>query len=296
MSTEHEATASISLDTMPTKASHLGEDVVFPHFTQTQLAWQDIKDGLLKWPIWLTLAYQDISIRYRRSVLGPFWLTLSMAITVYSMGYLYGHLFHVELQRYYPLLTAGMLTWSLIVGLVTEATDGFTVAAGLILQLKLPYTLHIHRIASRNIIIFFHNMLVIVPILAIFHQYAKVNWHTLLLIPGLLAIYVNAIIYGLIFAMIGSRYRDVSQIIRSLIQVIFFVTPVMWEPRVLPPQDRVFVEFNPFYAFIQLVREPLLGRCPSTLNLIVVAVMTIFGAWACFKMFARYRARIVYWL
>jgi len=291
ISTEHEAPLTTALPVQsPIDA------VDFPTFTQNQLAWQDIKDGILKWPIWLTLAYQDISIRYRRSVLGPFWLTLSMAITVYSMGYLYAHLFHIELQRYYPILTAGMLTWSLIVGLVTETTDGFMVASGLILQLKLPYTLHIHRIISRNMIIFLHNIIVMIPILAFFHEYAKVNWYTLLVIPGLFAIYINSLMYGLIFAMIGSRYRDISQIVRSLIQVIFFITPVMWEPTVLPENDRIFVDLNPFFAFIQLIREPLLGRLPSATNLLVVAIMTLLGTVVSFRLFARYRARIVYWL
>jgi ABC-type polysaccharide/polyol phosphate export permease len=299
MPTEHETTAPIDGAVINTQASSFeADDLTFPSPNQKQLAWQDIKDGLLKWPIWLTLAYQDITIRYRRSVLGPFWITLSMAITVSTMGYLYAHLFHTELQRYYPLLAAGMLTWSLIVGLVIESTDGFTTSAGLINQVKLPYTLHIHRIAARNIIIFFHNIIVMVPILAIYHQYeyAQVNWHLFLIIPGLFIIYINAISYGLILAMIGGRYRDISQIIKSLVQIIFFVTPVMWEVTTLPEQDRLFVDLNPFYAFIQLIREPLLGRTPTLHNWIVVIIMTLLGGWISFKMLTRYRARIVYWL
>ena len=294
MSIEHEAVAT--LGNLPVDNATLPNNIVFPRANQTQLAWKDVLEGLAKWPIWLTLSYRDISVRYRRSVLGPFWLTLSMAITVYTMGYLYGHLFHTDLQRYYPILTAGMLSWSLLSSVVIESTEGFSTTTALIQQIKLPYTLHIHRIASRNMIIFFHNIVVIVPILIIFHEYAKVNWHTLLIIPGLLVVYINSIIYGSILAMIGGRYRDVSQIIRSFVQVIFFVTPVMWEPDVLPDRDRFFVDLNPFYAFIQIIREPLLGKMPTMHNLAVVAFMTVIGAWFGFKMFTKYRARIVYWL
>src|SRR5690242_11037894 len=76
-----------------------------------QLAINDLVNGLKKWNIWLMLAYQDVKLRYRRSVLGPFWITISMAITVYSMGFLYGHLFHSKLQTYFPFLVAGMLGW-----------------------------------------------------------------------------------------------------------------------------------------------------------------------------------------
>src|ERR1700679_2205930 len=94
---------------------------------QKQYAIQDLTEGLKKWPIWLMLAYQDIKLRYRRSILGPFWLTLSIAITVYSMGYLYAHIFHIALEHYFPFLVAGMLSWNLISTIVTEFTDGFLV-------------------------------------------------------------------------------------------------------------------------------------------------------------------------
>src|SRR5579872_2401511 len=125
-----------------------------------RLAFKDILDGLSKWRVWLMLAYQDIKLRYRRSILGPFWITLSMAITVYSMGFLYGHLFRSNLQEYYPFLVAGMLAWGLLATTITDLTDTFIFYEGLIKQIKLPYILYIHRTVARNIIIFFHNILV----------------------------------------------------------------------------------------------------------------------------------------
>lgn len=272
------------------------KDIDFPYISPQKAAWLDIFDGLKSYRIWLMLAYQDIKLRYRRSVLGPFWLTLSMAITVYSMGYLYGHLFHIELQRYYPFLVSGMLAWSLVATMITEFTDGFVTTEGLIKQIKLPYSLHIHRIAARNIIIFFHNLLVLVPILLLFHEYAKVNLNLLLLIPGLFILYINSISYGLILSMLGARYRDISQVIKSLVQVIFFITPVMWNPEILSPKNQFAVNLNPFYAFIELIREPLLGRQPSLQNLMMVSFVTILGLLISSMMFTRYRARIVYWL
>ena len=217
-----------------------------------QLAFRDIKEGIAKWRIWLMLAYQDVRLRYRRSILGPFWITISMAITVYSMGYLYSHLFHSDLETYFPFLVAGMLAWALISTQVSDLTEALTSSEGLIKQIKLPYSLYIHRVATRKIIIFFHNILVIIPILIIFHRVAKINLSTLLLIPGLILIYINSISYGLVLGILGARYRDIMQIVKSLIQVAFFLTPVMWNPAILPPQKHYIVLFNPFYAFIEL--------------------------------------------
>jgi ABC-type polysaccharide/polyol phosphate export permease len=297
MPTETELTVNNpGLDRALTSDVMSHDSVFFPTANQTQLAKDDIRDGLKSWRIWWMLAYQDIKLRYRRSILGPFWLTISMAITIYSMGYLYAHLFHIELAKYYPFLVAGMLGWSLISTIVLEYTDGFLSSEGLIKQIKLPYSLHIHRIICRNIIIFFHNILVIIPILIIFHETAKVNLNTLLLIPGLLIIYINAISYGLVLSMIGVRYRDISQIIKSLIQVAFFITPVMWGPEVLGPKNQFIVDANPFYAFLELIRQPLLGHAPTLKNIVMVVAVTLFGFLISAKIFSSFRARIIYWL
>jgi len=270
--------------------------IQYTQANQQRLAWADIIEGFKKYPIWVMLAYQDLRLRYRRSILGPFWLTLSMAITVYSMGFLYSRLFHVEIQKYFPFLVAGMLGWSLISTLIVELCEGFVTSDGFIRQIKMPYSLYIHRIVMRNIFIFFHNILVIFPVLILFHQYAKINFHTLLLVPGLIIIYINAFSYGLILAMTGARYRDISQIIRSLIQVIFFLTPVMWSPDILMTKKYYVVAFNPFYSFLEIIRAPLLGFAPSFNNCFMVMIITLFGLFMSFTIFKKYRSRIIYWL
>lgn len=263
---------------------------------QKELARQDITLGFQHWYIWLTLAYQDIKLRYRRSVLGPFWLTISMGVTVYSMGFLYAHLFHTDLQQYYPFLVSGMLCWTLISSGIIELTDAFMLSESLIKQIKMPYTLYIHRTAARNIIIFFHNFLVMVPIYLLFSSTAKINLQSLLIIPGLLILYINMLFYGTILAVIGSRYRDISQVIKSLVQVIFFITPVMWSPAILPEKSRLIVYANPFYSFLEIIRAPLLGKAPTLFNLGVTLTTTVIGACICYKLLVRYRARIIYWL
>jgi lipopolysaccharide transport system permease protein len=294
MPTEQEAVAPLTIlsaDCQPDEG-----EVRFSTVCQRRLAYLDIKEGLEKWRIWLMLAYQDIKLRYRRSILGPFWLTLSMAITVYTMGFLYGRLFHADLQHYYPFLVSGMLIWTMIAASITELTDTFITSDGFIKQIKLPYSLYIHRVVTRNMLIFFHNLLVMLPIYFLFHQGAKINAYSLLFFPSLALIYLNAIVYGLILAMVGSRYRDVSQIIKSLVNIIFFITPIMWQPSILPEKDRIFVFINPFYSFIELIRAPLLGTTPTLLNLFVTLLVTLVGVVICATMFTKYRSRIIYWL
>ncbi len=289
MAVNLEQEASFSFDQMDA-------DVIIPEVTQRQLAWDDFKESLLKWRVWLLLAYQDIKLRYRRSILGPFWITINMALTVYSMGYLYGHLFHMPIKEYFPYLVTGMLAWSLLSTTLSDLVDTYANMEIMLKQIKLPYTLYIHRIIAKNIIIFLHNLLVIVPIVIFFPEAEKIDWHSLLLIPGIFIIYVNALCYGIILAMIGARYRDIPQIIKSFINIIFFITPIMWKLDVLPPNKQFIVLLNPFYSFVELIRAPLVGYTPSLLNIVMISIATLIGMIISYFLFTARRARIIYWL
>src|SRR5277367_1825430 len=93
--------------------------------TLWQRALQDLVKGFCAWRIWLTLGYQDIRLRYLRSVIGPFWITLSMAVMIYTMGFLYAKLFKADLQVYYPFIAAGMVTWNFIAMNIGESSEIF---------------------------------------------------------------------------------------------------------------------------------------------------------------------------
>lgn len=262
--------------------------------TNTQLALRDIKQGVMSWRIWLLLGWQDIRLRYRRSSLGPFWITLSMAITIYTMGFLYGHLFKMDLNKYYPYLAAGMLTWNLINLMIIDGTNSFIEAENYLKQMKLPYSVFLMRVVWRCLIVFAHNIVVIIPILIIFHVHIGLN--LLMLIPGLLILAINGLVYGFVLAMFGARFRDVSQIIVSLMQVAFFLTPVMWNASILPPRYQFIVELNPLAQFVELLRGPLTGTFPTAYSLILTCSMAIIGAAFALSIFIRNRNQIIYWL
>ncbi len=263
-------------------------------YEKYQLAWDDITNGLKSWRIWLLLAWHEVKLRYRRSTLGPFWITISMAVTIYSMGLLYGHLFKMDLIVYYPFLATGILGWNLISLVVNDATMTFVVADQFIKQMKQPYSFFMFQSVTRNFIIFFHNILVLVPLILFFHL--KINWNTLFIIVSLLILLINAVSYSTIIALLGTRFRDIPILVASLIQVVFFLTPIMWSPTILPVRYHYIINFNPFAQFMELFRNPLLGTMPSNYALITTLVLTILGIFSAFIIFSRYRARIAYWL
>ncbi len=280
-------TSSTSLNSATKPANH---KVV----TNWHLAINDIKNGLINWPIWLLISWQDIRLRYRRSSLGPFWITISMAISIYTMGFLYGHLFKMDLKDYYPFLAMGMLSWNFIYILIVDGTNAFIESENYLKQMKLYYSIFVFRIVSRALIIFLHNILVIVPIILIFH--VKLTFATLLIFPALLIIVFNGFCYGMVLAMIGARYRDVIQIIVSLMQVAFFLTPIMWNPSVLPQQYQFVVALNPFAQFIDLLRDTMLGQIPSNYTLSFTLMVSLIGFVIMLSIFTKVRKRIIYWL
>jgi ABC-type polysaccharide/polyol phosphate export permease len=260
----------------------------------TRLALIDIFVGLKEWRIWLLLAWQDIQLRYRRSTLGPFWITLSMAITIYTMGLLYGRLFKIDLVQYYPFLASGILTWGLIASLLTEGVSIFVEAEPFIKQMKQAYSVFVFRVVSKCFIIFLHNILVLVPIIVMFQ--VKISIYTLFLPFSLALIWVNGVSYGTILALLGTRFRDIAQLIVSLVQVVFFLTPIIWSPSILPERYHYIIRLNPFAQFMELVRKPLLGSLPSQYTLLFTSAITLLGLVISFRIFTRYRARIAYWL
>lgn len=258
------------------------------------LAWDDITEGLKSYRIWLLLAWHEVKLRYRRSTLGPFWITISMAVTIYTMGILYSHLFKIDLSIYYPFLATGILGWNLISSIINDGTMVFANADPFIKQMKQPYSFFIFQSATRNFIIFFHNILVLVPLMLYFHL--RVNTNTLFIFISLLILWINAVSYSMILALLGTRFRDIPILVASLIQVVFFLTPIMWSPTILPIRYHYIIDLNPFAQFMELFRNPLLGALPSSYAFITTAFLTILGIFIAFIIFSRYRARIAYWL
>ncbi len=261
--------------------------------TAGALALRDLAGGLQLWRLWGLMGWQDIRQRYRRSVLGPFWLTLSMGVLVGTLGVLYGALFKIEVADYLPFLTLGFLAWGLIAGTINDGCTAFIESGNYIKQIKLPFSTFICRVVWRNLIIFAHNFVVYLVVAVVFAIWPGAA--ALLLLPGLGLIAANAMWVGLLFGMICARFRDVPPIVTSLLQVAFFLTPIIWKPELLG--NRVaFVQINPFFHFVELVRAPLLGEVPTSLTWAVVLALTAGGWLVTFLFFRRFRSRIPYWL
>jgi len=261
---------------------------------QLKLALDDVRQGFARSDLWLLLGWNDIRQKFRRSLLGPFWLTLSTAIMLVALGFVYAALFKMDLKQYFPYLAAGIVTWSLISSLVIEGCQTFIGVESMIKQIRLPFTVHAFRVVWRNILVFLHNIVIVVVVVLIFAKLPGLI-PLLCLLVGLALFVLNGVWLCLLLGLICTRYRDMPPMVASLIQLVFFVTPIIWHPSLLAGRQRI-INFNPFYHFIELLRAPMLDTIPSAVTWGVVLGITVGGWLLTVFVFWRYRRRIAYWV
>ena len=256
-------------------------------------ALDDIRSGITGWRIWTMLASNDIRQRYRRSSLGQFWVTLSMAIMIFGMGAVYAALFKTAVRGYIPYVATTFVIWAFISTNITESTNAFVENERIILHISMAKSTFIFRMLYRNLLIFFHNVLII-PLVFLTFQIG-VNWNIFWLIPGFILVGANCFWIGYCLAIICARYRDVPQIIASIMQIMFFVTPIMFRPEQLGVHAYL-LPANPLANFVELLRNPMLGEPPGVLALGVSLGLLIVGSLIMLSFTGRYSQRVVYWL
>jgi ABC-type polysaccharide/polyol phosphate export permease len=231
----------------------------------------DLGSGLIQWRTSYNLGLQDIDLRYRRSLLGPFWISASLVATVLALAFVFAEVFHEEFVDYVVFLGAGLLAWQLILAMTTEACGSITEHTAYLQNVRMPLSVISGRIAIRNAIVFLHNAVAIMGVLLLFG--AKPTTTALMALPGVAVILTLGYFLVLVLGPLCARFRDLPLVVQSGMQVMFFLTPIFWQPSAVAHRP-MFTQANPFYHLIELVRAPLLGHEPTWLNWQV-------GLWSC---------------
>ncbi len=262
--------------------------------TRLGAARRDFVEALALWRLCWTLAWLDIKLRYRGSVLGPFWLTLSTAVMVGAMGVLYAGLFRMNLTQYLPFLVLSIVLWGFLGALVGDASVGYTASEGLIRSVRMPFTLYAARIVVRNVVVLAHNLVVVVAVFAIFRAWPGALGF--LAVPGFALWLLDGFALSILLGALCARFRDIPPIVGSVLQIAFFVTPVIWKPELVGPDRQWLLPINPFFSLMEMVRAPLLGSVPSGIELGSALLYSLVLCVGAALLFARVRGRIAFWL
>jgi lipopolysaccharide transport system permease protein len=280
---QHGAAAEVTLELRPGQS--LGE--------RQRLAVRDLRDTAALWRLCWTLAMLDIRLRYRGSMLGPFWLTISTGAMVSAMGVLYSELFHISLHEYLPFLTASLVMWGFVATLFAEACFGYTANEGMIRTIRIPFSLYAARTVLRNLVVLAHNLVVVVAV--DLFVWTGPGIAGLLAIPGLALWIIDSFAIVIMLGALCARFRDIPPIVASVVQMTFFVTPVLWKPE-LVGEHQWLLPVNPFFDLLELIRGPVLGEIPSATTYLAALGYSLLLCGAAWFLFARVRGRIAFWI
>ena len=285
------------MDITPPLSPEASEPVLdlFPETAAARLrhAGRDLRGSLKLWRLCWALGWLDVKLRYRGSILGPFWLTASTAIMVGSMGVIYAFLFKMNLQEYLPFLTVSLVLWGFISGIVNDATSCFTQSENMIRSMRMPFTVYAARVVIRNVLVLAHNVVVVVVVFAVFRVWPGMPM--LQSLPGLVLWLLDGLAACVLLGALGARFRDIMPIIGSILQIVFFITPIIWKPELMR-HGREWLTFNPFFDLLEIVRRPLLGGV-LTPDVLWAAIGFSVALWGLTALgFTRVRARLAYWV
>ncbi|MCC4620698.1 ABC transporter permease [Xanthomonas cassavae CFBP 4642] len=253
----------------------------------------DLVEGMKAARVSFYIAQGDIRARYRRSVLGPFWQSLATAVGVLGLGLLWSQLLNIDRQTFIPTLTAGLIIWQMLSGVLVESCGLFVRQASLIRNVVMPLSVHPTSVVTRYLVNFVHSLIVFLIVAVFLH--IPVTWYTLLFIPGLLLVTLNLLWICFVFGVLGARYRDLEYGVSSVMPMLFLVSPVMYRLEALPFSS-VILEFNPFTYLIEGIRAPMLGHAPSMETYVVLTAMAVLGWVAAFWFLHKAKLRLPFWI
>ena len=254
---------------------------------------KDFTASLKLWRMALFLGWEDIRQRYVRTALGPLWLILGAAAWIGIMSFVMAALFAQDVRHTLPFITAGALIWTFIANILNEGCLVFLHASPIMQALHLPMLFHVLRFLIRQLIILLHYCLLLFIVFYLCH--VSVSWLTLLALPGIILLLINALCFSCVLGIINTRYRDIHQVVTTSLVILPFITPIFWEKGFLKKHEWI-ATYNPFYHAVELVRAPLLGHAASLDSWIYMGCITVFGMLLASYFLAQHKDKIIFWL
>ncbi len=247
---------------------------------ETERTIRDVVRSVGLWHIWIRLGLQDVRLKFRRSAVGVAWIFVNLAVLVSSIGFIYANLLGQDTREFIPYLTIGMILWGYLTSSIVEGGNAFVHSEGYIRQISLPIYVYILRFF---VSISVTAMISMVAYLAVALLYSvPIGAGTLYAVPGLLMVMAASLLFITIFAHLNARFRDVAHLASVGMQVLFYVTPVIFPARLLRQRTDLayVVDLNPMFHLIEVVRRPLLTNGPAELQnyaatALVLAVLAV---------------------
>jgi lipopolysaccharide transport system permease protein len=250
-------------------------------------------DGVLAWRIWTLLGWQDIVLRYRGSALGPFWMVANLGVLMLGVTILYSELLNQKPETFMPFLAVSLVLMNVIWPILLEGCHTFAGSPEVVRQVRMPLSALIMRTMFRNMIVLGHNAILIAIVFVGFNKFGAVK--PLEALFGVALMLINLGWISVLLAIVGARFRDAIQFVTSILNFMGIFTPIYWLPSLIK-NNRILLDINPLYHLIEVVRQPMLGEMPSTLNYAVLIIGGVVGWIVALVVFNWGRTKVAFWV
>jgi ABC-type polysaccharide/polyol phosphate export permease len=263
-------------------------------YKQTSLLIKDLVSSLRRYRLWLYLGWNDVLKQYRRSFLGPIWITLSTGIFVVAFSMVGAQLFNQDLAAYASYFSIGFIIFGFLTSIINEGCQCFIAAESYLKQSDTPKMIFPLQVVVRNFIVFGHNAIVVLLVLLWAGTLQRINIAGVVF--ALVMIFITGVFLAALLGALSARFRDVPLMVSTFLQILFFLTPVMWRPEQLTERAQWLVALNPMASFLQVLRDSLSGVAIKSVPLVTVFIVMLFVMVAWFIFFRTARNRLVYWV
>jgi ABC-type polysaccharide/polyol phosphate export permease len=244
--------------------------------------------------LWTGIAWIETVQSYRRTLLGPLWITINLAIFTVAMTLIYGALFSMPTREYAAFVACGMIAWSWNNALLSDLGNTFINYSAFVRNSPINKAIFIWTAVYKQVINLCHHMIVYFVLVAV--GVVKLSVYTLLFFPAVVVMFLISIPITAFMAIIFTRYRDLQRLVASTMIVFFMITPIFWQTHMISGWRTALYLFNPFYYLVEFLRMPLMGLPPDPLIVGVVLGLLVFFWIAGAAFYKRYERYVVFWL
>lgn len=245
--------------------------------------------------LWWRLTWADMNQIYRRSIIGIFWIIISFIMFIGVKIFIFGSMMDDDPSMYALWVICGYAVWMFLTHSITDACLVFVSSRSWILGTQLSYGTFVAQNVMRHLITLFLISFVVVGAVFLFRYEIAKNWYLLTIIPAIFVLILNSIWVHIVFGVIATRFRDFMHLVRAIMHVMFFLTPILYMPKQIGVKAAV-LNYNPFTHFIAIVREPIVNGSVSELAWTVVLCITVVGWIAALFLVKTKMRNVVFWI
>lgn len=255
----------------------------------------DLVSSLRLYELWLALAKENVTQRYRRAALGVGWIAISFLLMVAIFVLVFGRSSPARTEFEYTLyLATGLMAFTFVSTMVTGGCAIFGSNGGWIKSSRAPLGVLVFSTIASSYFEMFILAFIVLPLVVI-HSIPNPE-HLLVFGAAILIFGINAIWCCLLLGSIGAWSADFQQFVPAVMRIAFFATPIFWDYEVTEGRRLLLAQYNPFTHFVELFRRPLMSEMPSETNWIVVGSITLGGWVVALIVFSHAKRKLAAWV